>query len=78
MVCLTETVQGESRERFLALYLLIQQDQELARLPCRHSPEREQNEIHGLVWERIPGLVWEQDLIKVHLFIHLEVNFFFL
>ena len=52
--CLAETLKGKNRERFPVLFGLIEQDQELA-LTCRDSPQREQREI--------PGLVWEQDLI---------------
>ena len=36
-------------------------------LPCRDSPEREQREITDLVWEQIPGFVWEQDRIEMHI-----------
>ena len=36
-------------------------------LPCRDSPEREQREIPGSVWEQFPGLDWEQDLIEMYI-----------
>ena len=51
--CPAETVQGK---RFLVLFGLIKQDQEVA--PALQRQSREGAEMFpGLVWEQIPGLV---------------------
>ena len=54
--CPEETVQGKSRQRYLVLFGLIKQDQEVAPALQRQSREGAQM-FPGLVWEQIPGLV---------------------
>ena len=61
---MTETVQGKSRERFLVLFELIEQDQELAAALQRESREEADRDSWSCLGNRFLVLFENRTLLK--------------